>query len=61
MARLGRDDGRRDYITCSLLSVAVVILILGHDDGIYFLVPALIAVLVGGTVNAWVILTGLTH
>src|SRR5262249_59570135 len=27
----------------------------GHKDGIYFLVPALIAVLVGGVVNAWLI------
>ena len=28
----------------------------GHDDGVYVLVPALIAVLVGGVVNAWLIL-----
>ena len=33
---------------------------LGHKDGIYLLVPALIAVLVGGVVNAWLILVRLT-
>jgi len=32
--------------------VAAVILTLGHKDGIYLLVPALVAVLVGGVVNA---------
>jgi hypothetical protein len=37
-----------------------VILILGHTDGIYVLVPALVAVLVGGVVNAWLILVKLT-
>jgi len=31
-------------------------LILGHRDGIYILVRALFAVLVGGVVNAWLIL-----
>jgi len=46
-------------VTCSLLVIAGVILILGHKDGIYFLVPALIAVLVGGVVNAWLILVRL--
>jgi hypothetical protein len=48
------------FVTCSLLVVAAVILILGHEDGIYFIVPALIAVLVGGVVNAWLILVRLT-
>lgn len=42
--------------TSSLLVVGAVILILGHTFGIYFLVPALILVLVGGVVNAWLIL-----
>ena len=46
--------------TCSLLVVAAVTLILGQKDGIYLLVPALIAVLVGGVVNAWLILVRLT-
>jgi hypothetical protein len=44
------------FITCLLLVIAAVILILGHRDGLYLLVPALIAVLVGGVVNAWLIL-----
>jgi hypothetical protein len=47
-------------ITCSLLVVAAVILFLGDTDGVYFLVPALIAVLAGGVVNAWLILVRLT-
>jgi hypothetical protein len=46
-------------VTCSLLVVAALILILGHKDGVYLLVPALIAVLVGGVVNAWLILVRL--
>lgn len=46
-------------VTCSLLVIAAVILILDHEDGLYFLVPALIAVLVGGVVNAWLILVRL--
>jgi cobalamin synthase len=47
-------------ITCSLLVIAAVALTLGHKDGIYLLVPALVAVLVGGVVNAWLILVRLT-
>jgi xanthine/uracil permease len=46
-------------VTCSLLVIAAVILILDHEDGLYVLVPALIAVLVGGVVNAWLILVRL--
>jgi uncharacterized protein YybS (DUF2232 family) len=48
------------FVTCSLLVIAAVILVLGHKDGIYLLVPALIVVLVGGVVNAWLILVRLT-
>jgi len=48
------------FVTCSLLVVTGVVLILGHEDGLYVLVPALIAVLVGGVVNAWLILVRLT-
>src|SRR5262245_21998536 len=47
------------FVTCSLLLIAAVVLILGHKDGLYLLVPALIAVLVGGVVNAWLILVRL--
>jgi hypothetical protein len=39
--------------TCSLVVIAAIVLILGRQDGIDFLVPALVAVLVGGVVNAW--------
>lgn len=48
------------FVTCSLLVVGAAILILGHKDGTYLLVPALIAVFVGGVVNAWLILVRLT-
>jgi hypothetical protein len=48
------------FVTCSLLAIAAVILVLGHKDGIYVGVPALVAVLVGGVVNAWLILVRLT-
>jgi hypothetical protein len=48
------------WITCLLLGVAAVLLILGHRDGLYVLVPALFAVLAGGVVNAWLILVRLT-
>src|SRR5262249_39997341 len=68
--RAGRDAGSKigrvldainpTFVTCSLLAVAAVVLILGHADGIYILVPALIAVLVGGVANAWLILVRLT-
>jgi hypothetical protein len=47
--------------TCTLLLAAAIVLILGHKDGLYVLVPALIAVLVGAVVNAWLILVRLTE
>jgi hypothetical protein len=47
------------FITCSLLVVAAVILMLGQQDGLYLVVPTLIAVLIGGVVNAWLILVRL--
>jgi cobalamin synthase len=55
---LGRrlDASNPTVVTCSLLAIAAVVLILGHPDGIYVLVPALFAVLIGGVVNAWLIL-----
>jgi hypothetical protein len=37
-----------------------MILILGHKVGIYLIAPALIALLAGGAVNAWLILVSLT-
>ena len=48
------------FVTCSLLAVAGVVLILDHKSGLYFLIPAVIAVLIGGVVNAWLILVRLT-
>jgi hypothetical protein len=53
------DSTNPTLVTCSLLVVAAVVLVLGHADGIYVLVPALIAVLVGGVMNAWLILVRL--
>jgi hypothetical protein len=47
-------------VTCSLPAVAAIVLIVGHENGIYVLVPALMAVLVGGVVNAWLIPVSLT-
>src|SRR6185295_334800 len=38
------------FVTCTLLVIAAVILMVGDKDGAYVLVPALIAVLVGGVV-----------
>jgi len=64
--RRGSAIGRRldstnpTLVTCSLLLAAAVVLILGHTDGIYVLVPALLAVLIGGVLNAWLILVRLT-
>jgi hypothetical protein len=61
-SRIGRllESINPTVVTCSLLVIAAVVLILGHKDGIYFLVPALFAVLIGGVVNAWLILVKLT-
>jgi hypothetical protein len=58
---LGRvlDSINPTFITCSLLLIAAVLLIFGHENGIYVLVPALIAVVIGGVVNAWLILVKL--
>jgi hypothetical protein len=47
-------------VLSTLLVVSGLLLTLGHRDGVYLLVPALIAVLVGGVVNAWLILVNLT-
>jgi hypothetical protein len=46
--------------TCVPLASAGVVLLLDHQWGLYFLVPALIAVLAGGVWNAWLILVKLT-
>ena len=46
--------------TCVLLAAVGVTLLLGHERGLYLLVPAIIAVLAGGTWNAWLILVKLS-
>jgi hypothetical protein len=46
--------------TCVPLAAAGVVLLLDEQWGLYFLVPALIAVLAGGVWNAWLILVKLT-
>jgi len=53
------DTTNPTWVTCVLLLASGIVLILGHRDGLYVLVPAVIAVLVGGVVNAWLILTKL--
>jgi hypothetical protein len=40
--------------------LVLALVVTGVKDGIYLVVPALIAVLVGGVVNAWLILVRLT-
>jgi hypothetical protein len=59
---LGRrlDSINPTVVTCSLLAAAAILLILGHRNALYLLVPALIAVLAGGVTNAWLILVRLT-
>lgn len=46
---------------CSLLVVTGVVLIVGHRQGLYLLVPAVFSVLVGSFANAWLILIGLAN
>jgi hypothetical protein len=47
--------------TCLLLAAVGVTLLLGHQRGLYLLVPALIALLAGGVWNAWIILVKLSE
>jgi hypothetical protein len=47
--------------TCVLLAAVGVTLLLGQERGLYLLVLALVAVLVGGVVNAWLILVKLSE
>lgn len=42
--------------TCGLVAAAGCVLLAGSRDGLYVLVPALVAVLVGCGVNAWLLL-----
>ena len=58
---LGRllDIANPTSITCVLLLAVGVVLLLGHARGLYLLLPALFAVLVGCVINAWLILVRL--
>jgi hypothetical protein len=53
------DAANPTSITCALLLAVGIVLVLGHRWGLYLLVPALFAVLVGGVLNAWLILVRL--
>ncbi len=46
--------------TCGLVAAAGCVLVAGSRDGLYLLVPALVAVLVGCGVNAWLLLLRLS-
>jgi hypothetical protein len=47
-------------ITTGLLAVAGVLLIAGVDDGIYVVVPCVLAAMAGGVASAWLFLTRIT-
>ena len=49
-----------DTITTILLLLAGALLVAGIDDGIYVVVPAVIAAIVGGITSAWLFLTRIT-
>jgi hypothetical protein len=49
-----------DTITTSLLFVAGALLLAGVDDGVYVVIPAVIAAITGGVVSAWLFLTRIT-
>lgn len=46
--------------TCALVAATGCVLVAGSRDGLYLLVPALVAVLVGCGVNAWLLLLRLS-
>lgn len=50
------DNVNPTLVTCVLLLAAGVVLAVGHSRGLYLVVPALFAVLVGCVTNAWLIL-----
>jgi len=47
-------------ITTVLLAVTGLLLVVGVDDGIYVVVPAVIAAMTGGVASAWLFLTKIT-
>jgi len=48
-----------DAITTILLSAAGVLLLAGVDDGVYVVIPAVIAAIAGGVTSAWLFLIGI--
>jgi hypothetical protein len=49
-----------DVITTILLAAAGVLLLAGVDDGIYVVIPAVIAAIAGGVASAWLFLIRIT-
>jgi hypothetical protein len=49
-----------DTITTILLCTAGGLLLAGIDDGVYVVIPAVIAAVCGGVVSAWLFLTRVT-
>jgi hypothetical protein len=49
-----------DTITTILLLVAGALLLAGVDDGVYVVIPAVIAAITGGIASAWLFLTRIT-
>jgi hypothetical protein len=49
-----------DAITTILLAAAGVLLLAGVDDGVYVLVPAIIAAIIPGVASAWLFLIRIT-
>jgi hypothetical protein len=47
-------------ITTGLLALAGLLLVLGVDDGVYVVIPAVIAAMTGGVASAWLFLTRIT-
>jgi hypothetical protein len=49
-----------DVITTILLSAAGALLLAGVDDGVYVVIPAVIAAIAGGVASAWLFLIRIT-
>ena len=47
-------------ITSVLTGVAGLVLVVGHEAGFYLLVPAFLAAITGGVINAWLFLAKIT-
>ena len=47
-------------MTSGLLALAGLLLVVGVDDGVYVVVPAVIAAMIGGVASAWLFLIRIT-